>query len=211
MENLTIKQKTTKLLEIIKFDISGLSFSLGEKNDKRKLDIKYNNENNRYLINSYDKNGLLSTINLSEEELIKFFENEEVSKKTDELYNQRMAKEKKYDDTKKELLNKLNFMNISENDRTTLETIIEQTCQLSERVGNNNRVYISDIEHLRLADETKWDTRGEYLHLQLVVQSEGINGMRFTDYPPLSFEELVNYISSKNLTLTNDNTINKSR
>jgi len=95
MENLTIKQKTTKLLEIIKFDISGLSFSLGEKNDKRELDIKYNNENNRYLINSYDKNGLLSTINLSEEELIKFFENEEVSKKTDELYNQRMAKEKK--------------------------------------------------------------------------------------------------------------------
>lgn len=101
------------------------------------------------------------------------------------------------------MLSQLSSMDLPIENRLLMETIIDIVSQLPERVGTGNRVNITQeenySEHLRLADNTGWSTSGAELHLQLVKRIDA--NMTFHDYPKLSFPEIVEYVSSKNLAI----------
>ncbi len=86
-------------------------------------------------------------------------------------------------------LTKIAFKISNGTDLLKLMEFIDKVCVAYRYVGNRNRVYINPTTHLRLADETGWDSRGK-LHLQKVVTLDGGN-MLFHNYPRESEEELL--------------------
>ena len=70
-----------------------------------------------------------------------------------------------------------------------LMEFIDKVCTPNRYVGNRNRIYINKNTHLRLADETGWDSIGK-LHLQKVVTIDGGN-LTFHNYPRQSEQTLL--------------------
>jgi len=197
-------EQITKLIEIIQHDIIGLSFESGIEDEKKQIKVKYNNENKLYFIEIYAKNGKEVKSSSKIEDIIIFLGNDEYGPKVTQFLDIRKKRENIYQEAKANLLNQLNTINISDIDKEKMRIIIEQVSQLSDRVGMGNRFYINNYEHLRLADESRFDDIGNNLHLQLVRRQESPNGMMMTDYPDLTFEQLIMYLCGNNLLNTEE-------
>lgn len=216
MDDVTKNDKIRKMIEMIHSDISGIDFYSEDIEYARTYRINYEPEKNNYYIDYFtnekdDPSRELSRQSrkegLSLDEIITFLNLNSLASQIDSKYEARINKEKRYSDAKNKMLETLNSMeNISIEHRVLMEYIIDKTTQLPEIVGTGNRINIVDEpdynEHLRLADNTRWDDKGE-LHLQL-VKKMSFNGMTFRDYPILGFEEIVNYVATKNLLTPTD-------
>lgn len=206
MENVDKIVKLNKISEIIRNNLNGLNIDIDMENDKKSFFFGYESANDSYYVKVDDEN-LKNSLTL--EEIISFLSDDMFSEKIDKIYLNRILDEEKYEKARIDLLEQLNSVEISNVNKAIIQLIIEQVCQLPDVVGFGNRVYISENEHLRLADDSRFDTKGDKLHLQLVKKIESF--VNFTDYPELSFEQLVDYICSKDLLLKNVENNNKSR
>ena len=132
------------------------------------------------------------------EEVVSIVEQSTLLSEVTEYVQSRIDKEERFKALKVEMTDKLNEMNLSEEQMATMISVIEITTQLSDTVGMGNRVYLnatSDYwEHVRVTDRTRWSDTGENLHLQLVQAMEDPEGVKHHNYPQYTFEELVGRI-----------------
>lgn len=186
-----------KLIEIIKFDLLGLHFAYIENEDKCEVEVRYNKDNDTYKISVYSDKNQKTDDNISESQVLAFLNQQQIKEILWKLCEERVSKEKKYEETKNLLLSQLKKLEISDSDKLVIQQIIEQVCQLSEHVGMQNRVYLNQNVHLRLVGQSNWHSEGEQLHLQLVCRTYDGN-MNHTIYPKLSFEQIVDFVVKEN-------------
>ena len=93
------------------------------------------------------------------------------------------------------LIQKVEKMNLNEEDKKVILDVIV----ILTRSEFPDRIYLVSrpgyTEHVRLADKSMWNNEGDDLHLQIVKRMEtDIPPGHLTDYPDLSFEEVVDII-----------------
>ena len=188
-----------KLMEMIKSDIMSVSIRVFNDDKEAFLSFKYDKEKDcidyEYYVNENKVNrGVVKTY----EEVVSIVEQSTLLSEVTEYVQSRIDKEERFKALKVEMTDKLNEMNLSEEQMATMISVIEITTQLSDTVGMGNRVYLnatSDYwEHVRVTDRTRWSDTGENLHLQLVQAMEDPEGVKHHNYPQYTFEELVGRI-----------------
>ena len=188
-----------KLMEMIKSDIMSVSIRVFNDDKEAFLSFKYDKEKDcidyEYYVNENKVNrGVVKT----SEEVVSIVEQSTLLSEVTEYVQSRIDKEERFKALKVEMTDKLNEMNLSEEQMATMISVIEITTQLSDIVGMGNRVYLnatSDYwEHVRVTDRTRWSDTGENLHLQLVQAMEDPEGVKHHNYPQYTFEELVGRI-----------------
>ena len=200
-----------KIYDMIKRDILGVSLSKVDGDMKFYIYFRYDEPNDKVSYDIVRTNGDVRSSNkgvvTNEEELYNLFRTYGLEKVVEEAVARRVAKEAKYQDAKDQMLARIASMNLTDRPRIAMTNIINKTTQLSEYVGNQNRVTINKtddiIDQIRLTDDTKHSVNGEHLHLQLVQTIYGLSGDKHTNYPDMSFEELVGYILSSEYVLPN--------
>ena len=171
MEHKTIE----KMIEIIKKYIGEVT--LIKEQGESELSFSYDKVSDRYSVTlsrilEDGKKEKKEKKDLSLEEALPFFMHSEFRNEITDFCEKQTKREEKYKQTKERLTQELTKMELSDKDKQTMQTIIEQVSQLPEYVGFGNRFILTNIEdfkeELRLTDETGWDTAGETLHLQLI-------------------------------------------
>lgn len=191
-----------KIYDMIKRDILGVSLTKEDGDMKFYIYFRYDEKNDIVSYEIIRTNGEVRSTNkgvvTNEEELFNLFRNYELEPVVEKVVKHRVAKEQKYLELKDQMLMRINSMNLSERPKIALTNLINQTTQLSEYVGNQNRVTINKsddiVDQVRVTDDTNFGVAGDVLHLQLVQTVYESSGSKHRSYPNMSFEELVGYI-----------------
>lgn len=200
-----------KIYDMIKRDILGVSLSKRDGDMKFNIYFRYDEASDIVSYVIVRTNGDVRSENkgivTNEEELFNLFRTYELQEAVTKAVNLRIEKEAKYQTLRDQMMERIGSMNLSDRPRVAMTNIINKTTQLSEYVGNQNRVTINKtddvVDQLRVTDETNVGIGGENLHLQLVQTVEDSSGDKFRNYPKMSFEELVAYILSSEYVLPN--------
>lgn len=200
-----------KIYDMIKRDILGVSLSKRDGDMKFNIYFRYDEASDIVSYVIVRTNGDVKSENkgivTNEEELFNLFRTYELQEAVTKAVNLRIEKEAKYQTLRDQMMERIGSMNLSDRPRVAMTNIINKTTQLSEYVGNQNRVTINKtddvVDQLRVTDETNVGISGENLHLQLVQTVEDSSGDKFRNYPKMSFEELVAYILSSEYVLPN--------
>lgn len=207
-----------KFIEMIKGDIMGVSVSKKEGKIFTSINFKYDKEKD---IVSYDSSiyddatkhnnankGIISNV----DEIVTLASKMGLENELVETVKRRLSKEKMYLSAKQKMISKLDILGLDKDQKAIVLRVIDQVSQLSEVVGMGNRVVLESgpdfSEHVRLADQTKWDSSNGALHLQLVQTVEDSSGTKHRNYPTLTFEELVGRILNSSVLKKESNKFN---
>ena len=196
----------SKIIDTLK---NRLILTVRKKDSNDELRFMYDTNTNTYSVTltrvkEDGKKDIKEKVSLTLEEVISFIQNPEFSGEMLNIYDSVLMEEKKYEETKQRLLQELESMeDISDKDRKNMRYIIEKVSKHSKNRVTLMMNQFEDgffIEELRLADETNWSSAGSTLHLQLVqrLYDHGMNGH---SYPKKTFREIVEYVSSLDISL----------
>lgn len=198
-----------KLIEMIRGDLIGVSISKKVDSVFTEVTFSYDKENHvvSYESSVYDKKtkdrkedkGVITDV----DQIVTLVTRMDLESKLIEVVKSRFEKEESVLRVKQSMLDRINNMDLLPVEKQVLLEIVEQTCQLSEVVGNGNRVIINQtpdmFDQVRLTDQTCWDDNGGNLHLQLIQTITDSSGTNHRNYPRMSFEELVGIILDSQL------------
>ena len=198
-----------KLIEMIRGDLTGVSISKKVDSVFTSVTFRYDKENEvvSYESSVYDNKtkdrkedkGVITNV----DQIVTLVTRMGLESKLIEVVKSRFEKEERVLRVKQSMLDRIKNMDLLPIEKQVLLEIVEQTCQLSEVVGNGNRVIINQIpdmfDQVRLTDHTCWDDNGGKLHLQLVQTITDSSGTNHRSYPRMSFEELVGIILDSQL------------